>query len=170
MFYADPSVLYVSVHQSPFYPGTGAVDEQGEGEGRGFSVNVPLSAGADDTVYDAAFERLIAPVAELYKPGLLLLSAGFDAHLRDPLAGMRVSESGYAAMIDRLIGAVDKGVPIGLVLEGGYDLQGLESSLRRTVEALFAGPGEQSPGRIGPRHEQELAQAVLAAKNYWKLG
>ncbi len=118
IFYDDPSILYVSLHQFPFYPGTGAADEVGRGEGRGFTVNVPLSAGADDAVYQAAFSRLIAPITEQYSPDLLLLSAGFDAHARDPLAEMNLSENGYACMVSSLLGAIAKDVPVGVLLEG----------------------------------------------------
>ena len=93
MFYADPKVLYVSTHQSPFYPGTGATDETGTGAGKGFTFNVPLAAGATDADYAAAY-RTIAGVLEKYAPELLLVSAGFDAHADDPLASMRMTTAG----------------------------------------------------------------------------
>ncbi len=170
MFYDDASVLYASLHQFPFYPGSGRATECGRGEGRGFTLNVPLSAGADDAVYVAAFERVIAPIATQYAPGLLLLSAGFDAHARDPLAEMNVSELGYAVMVDRLRAAVGSEVPIGFVLEGGYDLVGLEASLRASFEALFERPELPALGPLSARHEQDVAGAALAASAYWKLG
>jgi acetoin utilization deacetylase AcuC-like enzyme len=170
MFYDDPSVLYASLHQAPFYPGTGAATDCGRGEGLGYTVNVPLSAGAGDDVYDAAFERVLAPVAEQFAPGLLLISAGFDAHALDPLAEMELTADAYGAMVRRLLRAVGD-VPVGLVLEGGYDLEGLSSSLQCSVEALYGGGAEARTDRtLAPRHEAELAAAGAAAGRYWKLG
>jgi acetoin utilization deacetylase AcuC-like enzyme len=169
MFYEDPNVLYVSLHQFPFYPGTGAADEVGTGEGRGFTVNVPLSAGADDAVYQAAFDRLIAPITEQYSPDLLLLSAGFDAHTRDPLAEMNLGENGYAYMVSSLLGAIGKDVPVGLLLEGGYDLGGLERSMQRTVEALLGTGPDPISGHLSPEHEADLAAAARVQTAYWKL-
>jgi acetoin utilization deacetylase AcuC-like enzyme len=129
MFYADPTVLYVSTHQFPFYPGTGAADETGTGEGSGFTYNVPLAAGASDAEYEAAYLR-IAGVLETYAPELLLVSAGFDAHEDDPLASMRMSTSGYAAVVARLAGTAARiGCPMALVTEGGYDLDALRACL-----------------------------------------
>jgi acetoin utilization deacetylase AcuC-like enzyme len=169
MFYDDPSVLYVSLHQYPFYPGTGAADEVGEGEGEGATLNVPLSAGAGDAVYRAAFDRIVVPAIEGFDPDLLLVSAGFDAHCDDPLAAMRVTEGGYAMMARRLVQAMPRGAAgrVALLLEGGYGLPGLEASLRATLEALDS-PGDQAESSGDPPpsavHEAELrrAQAVLA--------
>ncbi len=169
MFYADPSVLYVSLHQFPFYPGSGSADERGSGDGSGYTVNVPLTVGADDAVYDAAFERVVAPIAEQYAPGLLLLSAGFDAHARDPLAEMNMSERGYAAVVGRLRRALPD-VPVGLVLEGGYDLVGLEASLRSSLDALFEQPDAAPALAMASSHERDLAAAAQAASAHWKLG
>ena len=96
IFYDDPRVLYISTHQFPFYPGTGAADERGHREGTGFTVNVPLEAGATDADYDLAYRAIAIPVLEQFAPQLTLISAGFDAHEADPLASMRMSASGYA--------------------------------------------------------------------------
>ena len=173
MFYADPSVLYVSLHQFPFYPGTGAAHEVGSGDGRGKTVNVPLSGGATDSVYIAAFDRLIAPVLSEFDPDLVLISAGFDAHRRDPLASMALTAGAYHSMTRRIAAALPRGAEgrIGLVLEGGYDLEGLSSSLRATLEALDAGPApEDAPDKpITGVHEAELDRALRAQKPYWKL-
>jgi acetoin utilization deacetylase AcuC-like enzyme len=172
-FYDDPSVLYISLHQFPFYPGTGAVDEVGEGDGKGHTVNVPLSAGADDAAYVAAFDRLICPIIAEYDPDLVLVSAGFDAHHRDPLAAMSVSDEGYAAMTQRLASAMPRGAAghLGLVLEGGYDLTGLKGALRSALEALE--PQATAPAApttlLSPRHESELGRARVALSPYWKL-
>jgi acetoin utilization deacetylase AcuC-like enzyme len=174
MFYADPSVLYVSLHQFPFYPGTGAAHEVGHGDARGKTVNVPLSAGATDAVYAAAFDRLIAPILSQFDPDLVLVSAGFDAHRRDPLASMALTEAAYAAMARSIAGALPRGAAgrIGLLLEGGYDLEGLNRSLRATLEALDATEGPEPPrseAALAPLHEAELARALAAQKPYWKL-
>jgi acetoin utilization deacetylase AcuC-like enzyme len=135
MFYDNPRVLYASTHQYPFYPGTGAADEVGTGAGAGFTLNLPLAAGATDAVYDAAYERIAQRLAG-YAPGLLLVSAGYDAHQDDPLASMRVTTAGYAAIVARLKRAADRQCPIALVTEGGYDLDALGACLDATI-ALF---------------------------------
>ncbi|MEO8903692.1 MAG: histone deacetylase [Polyangiaceae bacterium] len=171
MFYADPSVLYVSLHQSPLYPGSGATDERGSGDGRGYTVNVPLSAGATDATYGAAIERIVAPVLETYRPGLLLFSAGFDAHQRDPLAQMDMTAAGFQALVRRTLAALAPGVRVGLILEGGYDLIGLGQSLGATLEGLGAGPQREIPAtRLWDAHERDLAAAVAATTEFWRLG
>ena len=140
-FVADPSVLYISTHQFPFYPGTGAVSETGEGEGRGYTVNVPLTAGGGDGVYRAAFERIILPVLEEYRPQLVLVSAGFDASARDPLAEMTLSADAFGWMARALRGVAEKSADgkIALVLEGGYDLVALESGLLAATRGVCEG-------------------------------
>ncbi len=136
MFYADPTVFFVSTHQFPFYPGTGAADETGTGPGKGFTFNVPLPAGATDADYAAAY-RTIAGVLEEYAPELLLVSAGFDAHADDPLASMRMSADGYAAIVKRLADTAARvGCPMALVTEGGYDLDALRACIDATLDRL----------------------------------
>ena len=98
IFETDPHVLYISTHQFPYYPGTGAADEVGRGAGRGFTVNVPLEVGAVDEDYQLAFATVVLPVLRQFEPDLILVSAGFDAHERDPLGGMRLSTAAFAAM------------------------------------------------------------------------
>jgi acetoin utilization deacetylase AcuC-like enzyme len=173
-FYTDPRVLFVSLHQAPFYPGTGSATEIGEGEGKGYNVNIPLSAGAGDAVYGAAFERLVLPVVDQFAPELLLVSAGFDAHARDPLAGMMLTANGFATMAASLGRLAEKHANgrVGLILEGGYDLEGLESSLLAALRAA-AGPTE-APARadeapLSVRQAHEIERASRAASPYWKL-
>jgi acetoin utilization deacetylase AcuC-like enzyme len=138
IFYPDPRVLYVSTHQFPFYPGTGAATETGSGEGRGFTVNIPLAAGATDADYASAYAAVAARLEE-YGPELLLISAGYDAHEDDPLASMRVSTQGYAGIVRTLRDAAARiGCPIALVTEGGYDLAALHGCLDATLEVLGA--------------------------------
>jgi acetoin utilization deacetylase AcuC-like enzyme len=136
MFYDDPRVLYVSTHQFPFYPGTGAADEIGIGPGKGFTLNLPLPAGARDADYASAYETVAARLRE-YAPELLLISAGYDAHADDPLASMRVSTAGYAAIVRRLKDAATTvQCPIAAVTEGGYDLAALRACLEASFEVL----------------------------------
>jgi acetoin utilization deacetylase AcuC-like enzyme len=170
IFYADPNVLYVSLHQSPLYPGTGAVSERGVADGHGYTVNVPLSAGADDAVYAAAVERIVAPVLAAYRPELLLFSAGFDAHARDPLAQMAMSDHGFRALVRRTLASLEPGVGVGLMLEGGYDLQGLGQSLAAVLEGLSDGPQLEIPAsRLWEAHERDLNAATAAAAELWEL-
>jgi acetoin utilization deacetylase AcuC-like enzyme len=143
MFYRDPSVLYVSTHQYPFYPGTGAANEVGEGEGRGGTLNVPLSSGGGDGVYRAAFERVILPVLDAFRPEFVLISAGFDPAERDPLAQMEVSVEAFGWMARELRKVADTHARgrAAIVLEGGYDLPSLEEGLAATVRGIMFGTG-----------------------------
>ena len=136
IFWRDPRVLYMSTHQYPFYPGTGAATDIGEGPGEGFTVNVPLSAHGGDAVYRAAFERVILPIAEAYAPELVLVSAGFDAAARDPLAQMELSAEAYGWMarrLTRVVAGKERGGADRARARGGYDLVSLESGLARTI-------------------------------------
>ncbi len=174
MFWRDSEVLYVSLHQSPHYPGTGAADEIGEGEGAGFTLNVPLSQGATDAIYRTAFERVVLPIVDQFRPQLTLISAGFDAHRRDPLGGMLLSDVGYAELTRLLLSALPSDQPIGVLLEGGYDLQGLQGALLATLTALAAGPGAPSAtaapssALTGP-HEADLERALAAQRRHWRV-
>jgi acetoin utilization deacetylase AcuC-like enzyme len=138
MFWRDPSVLYMSLHQYPFYPGTGSATEVGEGAGEGFTVNVPLTAHGGDGVYRAAFEQVLLPIAEAYAPELILVSAGFDAAVRDPLAQMEVTPEAFGWMARGLsaVAATSAKGRIALVLEGGYDLVSLESGLGHAIQGM----------------------------------
>jgi acetoin utilization deacetylase AcuC-like enzyme len=137
-FYDDPAVLFVSSHQFPYYPGTGAEEETGAGPGRGFTVNVPLPAGATDADYQAAYESVVVPALDRFQPQILLVSAGFDAHQRDPLAGMRMTASGYATVIGIIRAAASRhaGGRLALVTEGGYDLAALRECLDAAIGVL----------------------------------
>jgi acetoin utilization deacetylase AcuC-like enzyme len=168
IFYDDPSVLYMSLHQFPFYPGTGDAREVGSADGRGYTVNIPLSAGAGDAAYAAAFDRVVGPVVEQFAPELVIVSAGFDAHRRDPLASMEVTEAGYAHMLRRLVAAAPE-APLALVLEGGYDLTALSESLRASLEAATAAPGPKLAGSVSSRHEQDLERVTGVQRGHWRL-
>ncbi len=157
-FHAEPRVLFVSVHQSPLYPGTGPASDVGSGAGRGTTVNVPVPGGSGDEVFCSVVEDLVLPLARAWRPELLLVSAGFDAHRDDPLAGCAVSDAGFARMGAAVGGlAGELGVGLGVVLEGGYELGALARGLQATLEAAAA-PGEAPP----PLPPHPLATGALA--------
>jgi acetoin utilization deacetylase AcuC-like enzyme len=135
-FYEDPTVLFVSSHQYPFYPGTGAADEKGRGSGLGFTLNLPLTAGARDADVIGRYEREALPLLGRFKPGLMMVSAGFDAHERDPLAGCRMTTEGFRALTALLVGAANRlcGGRTVLVTEGGYDLTALGEGLQAVID------------------------------------
>jgi acetoin utilization deacetylase AcuC-like enzyme len=137
-FYDSDQVLFVSLHQSPLYPGSGAASERGAGRGSGFTRNVPLRAGGGDDVYRAAFDEVVVPAAAAYQPELVLISAGFDAHVADPLANMRVTEAGFTGMARRareIAETYAEGRMIAF-LEGGYDPPALARSVAATLAVL----------------------------------
>lgn len=138
-FYADRNVLYFSTHQSPFYPGTGSINETGAREGEGFTVNVPLIAGWGDHEYQAVFEDILAPVAMRFQPQLILVSAGYDAHWADSIASMQVSVSGFARLVEILKVLADTLCQGNLVftLEGGYHHQALSYSIVASLNILL---------------------------------
>jgi acetoin utilization deacetylase AcuC-like enzyme len=174
IFETDPNVLYISLHQFPFYPGTGAADEIGSGDGAGFTVNLPLEVGAVDADYEIAFTEVVVPVLMQYKPDLLLVSAGFDAHERDPLAGMRLTTGAFGAMTSDLAKVAQDCCEgrIVLMTEGGYDLTALAQSLESAIGALspasspVSWPTDSLPSTRG-RTTVNLVKPVLAP--FWKL-
>jgi acetoin utilization deacetylase AcuC-like enzyme len=135
-FYSDPTVYYASSHQFPYYPGTGAWDEVGDGPGRGFTLNVPMTAGARDADFLTAYDRTILPAVEAFRPDVLLVSAGYDAHELDPLAQMRMTSDGFARLVLRLkeVAAAVCGGRIAFITEGGYHLAALRECLEATIE------------------------------------
>jgi acetoin utilization deacetylase AcuC-like enzyme len=166
-FLDDPHVLYVSTHQFPFYPGTGDVAETGEGDGKGFTINVPLVAGGGDGIYRAAFERVILPVLEEYRPQLVLVSAGFDASARDPLAEMTLSAEAFGWMARALREVADRSADgrIALILEGGYDLVALESGLLAATRGIVEGT---SVDIARDPDSPDVARASRVAHEAWK--
>jgi len=171
-FYDDPSVLFLSSHQYPYYPGTGAAGDIGKGAGAGFTVNLPLAAGATDADYEAAYTRVAIPVLQQFRPELVLISAGFDAHMDDPLAGMRLTGE-YFGRLTRAIAGIADATAQGRVVaitEGGYDLAGLATSLRASIGAL-AGEKTSSSEPAGPtsRGEATIKAVTPHLAKYWKL-
>lgn len=140
-FEQSRDVLFLSLHQFPFYPGSGALTERGQLKGLGSTVNLPLPAGCGDANYGACFDRIVSPVLLEFNPDILLVSAGFDAHARDPLASMEVTSAGFARFAAQLRAVADEVCDgrLVLALEGGYDLDALGESVRGVVEALLPG-------------------------------
>lgn len=137
-FYEDPSVLFVSTHQFPYYPGTGAMDEVGVNAAEGYTINIPLPAGCGDGEYMRVFHDVVLPAAAKFEPQWILVSAGFDPHRRDPLGGMEVTEAGFAGMARLLVQLADRyaGGKIAFLLEGGYDLAALNHSVAAVLEVI----------------------------------
>jgi acetoin utilization deacetylase AcuC-like enzyme len=137
-FYEDPSVLFISTHQFPYYPGTGAVTEVGLNAGEGYTLNIPLPAGCGDAEYMRVFNDVVVPTAKEFEPEWILVSAGFDPHRRDPLGGMEVTEAGFAGMTRLLLQLANQyaGGRIALLLEGGYDVAALRNSVAAVLEVM----------------------------------
>ena len=169
-FYRDPSVMFVSAHQYPFYPGTGAAREVGAGEGEGFTLNLPFPAGYGDRQYVQAFLDVVEPIARQFAPEFILVSAGFDAHRRDPLAGMEVTENGFAAIARVLLRTAREVCQDRLVavLEGGYDLEGLTRSIAAVLSEMR---GEQLGETVSPPvgDPPDLRQPLEIARHYWRI-
>jgi len=165
-FYGDPSVLVVSSHQFPYYPGTGAASEIGTGTGAGFTVNLPLEAGAGDADLDEAYRAVAIPVLDRFQPELVLVSAGFDAHHDDPLGGCRMTPAGFANLT-RLIDGVawrHAGGRVVYVTEGGYSLEGLTTSLDAVLGVLADRRREApAPAVTGDRTRGTAAAAAARA-------
>jgi len=172
-FYGSPEVLYFSVHQQPHYPGTGRVEEIGDGEGRGYTVNVPLPGGQGDDEYLAVFREVLAPAALAYRPQLILVSAGFDLCRGDPLADMRVSAAGLGGMTRILARIAAECCPgrLAFALEGGYDLAALAGGVSAVLEALLAeGAGPAPAPACPPEATRQGIGAVRATlAPYWPV-
>ncbi len=167
-FYRDPSVLYLSTHQYPFYPGTGAVGEVGEGEGEGYTVNIPLPAGCGDEEYLRVFREIVIPAVTHYEPEWVLVSAGFDPHQQDPLGGMMVTEKGFGAMASMLIELAEKyaGGKIAFLLEGGYNLTALKRSVAAVLKKMEGEREEFSP--TGGEAIQPLIRKILSVQERYR--
>jgi len=164
IFYDDPNVLYVSTHESPLYPGSGRADETGGAGAPMSNLNLPFPAGTRGDVYRRAVDEVIAPVVERFAPDWLFISAGFDAHRNDPLAGLELTASDYADLAIRLQQLVPARRTV-VVLEGGYDFEALSMSTGSTLSALIGEsyrPEDVSTGEVG-------LPTVTAARQRWEL-
>jgi acetoin utilization deacetylase AcuC-like enzyme len=172
IFYDSPDVLYMSTHQFPFYPGTGALNELGAGAGAGFTVNAPMPAGFGDNEYLQTFDELLMPIARQFQPDFILVSSGFDGHFRDPLGGMRLTENGFTAMTRRLQRVADEccSGKIVIALEGGYDLEALKACGRSVIEEMGRDGRESIAGLTdGGRAEPIIQRARYFLGDYWNL-
>ena len=173
-FYTDASVLFISSHQYPYYPGTGAAEDVGRDAGRGFTLNLPLAAGATDADYEVAYARLALPILRAFRPELILISAGFDAYMDDPLAGMRVSASYFGRLTEAIARVADEccdGRVVALT-EGGYDLKGLADSLRASMRALAGeswADDRRAPEGPAPRGEATVGAVLPHMAGVWQL-
>jgi acetoin utilization deacetylase AcuC-like enzyme len=174
IFERDPHVLYVSTHQYPYYPGTGAAREVGVDAGRGFTVNLPIEAGAVAEDYQLMFRDVVVPVLRQFEPDLVMISAGFDAHADDPLGGMRLATGAFGAMTRELRAVAEECCRgrIVAVTEGGYDLRALASSLNAAIDALH-GPAAAAEW---PRSDLDsdrgattVAETVRHQRAFWHL-
>lgn len=181
-FFSRKDVLFISIHQSPLYPGTGSFLEIGEGEGEGYTINIPLPGGQGDLEYANIFNSLVIPIGLQYEPELIVVSAGFDGHHGDDISAMRLSHSGFGYMTRCLKQLADKvcGGKLIVCLEGGYNLSGLKSGVFTVLSELA---GEQlntpfpsfldSDAYEQFRYESRLHPAIERvkeiAKNYWKI-
>jgi acetoin utilization deacetylase AcuC-like enzyme len=164
-------VLFVSSHRYPFYPGTGALDEVGEGKGRGFTVNLPLAAGLGDPDHARVWREIAAPIGRAFDPELVLVSAGFDGHEDDPLGGMALTANGYAALVDACV-AVAGGAARGrlvAVLEGGYGPSGLGDGSAALVARLLDKPKPKVDDAHDARTEALLAAYRRAQTPFWPV-
>lgn len=174
VFYRDGGVLFVSVHQEGWYPGTGAMEETGEGDGEGLTVNIPLPAGVGDEGYRTVFEEVLIPLGDAWRPELVVVSAGFDAHHTDPLGRMQLTEAGFGRLTSLLQEAAGRwcGGRVVLVLEGGYDPTGLPRCVEGTLRVLAG------LGGLAPAGHPEVPYAVVRERvrqvrrvlsTYWSL-
>jgi acetoin utilization deacetylase AcuC-like enzyme len=169
-FYDDPSVLFISTHQFPYYPGTGAVTEVGVNAGEGFTLNIPLPAGCGDAEYMRVFYDLVIPAGKKFAPEWILVSAGFDPHRRDPLGGMEVTEAGFTGMARLLLELADQyaGGKIAFLLEGGYDLAALRKSVAAVLEAMQQGSGLIETAKPGGGRIEPLIRKILQVREKYR--
>jgi acetoin utilization deacetylase AcuC-like enzyme len=161
IFHESPEVLFASIHQFPFYPGTGPLREAGSGAGEGYSINLPVPVGSGEDVFCGLVEHVVLPAARGFDPDLVLVSAGYDAHRDDPVGGCALETASYVELTRQVL---TLGKPVGYVLEGGYDLDALAASVAASMEALAAG------GEPGSHPRGTLVEEVSAAVGrYWGL-
>lgn len=173
-FEEDASILYFSTHQYPYYPGTGSLTEAGKGKGEGFTVNVPLSMGYGDGEYVGIFEKILRPVTLEFNPEIILVSAGFDIYMEDPLGGMNVTPDGFAGLTRSIMEMANECCAgnVVITLEGGYNLQGLRDSVKAVLKEL-AGLSETDTRALLNKADQRALdqvtkQVIDVQRRYWK--
>ena len=172
IFYDSPQVLFFSTHQFPYYPGSGDLREVGAGAGKGYTINVPLPAGVGDRGFTRVYGELLTAAAERFRPDLILVSAGYDAHWDDPLAGLRLSLGGYWGLAQTVVALADRlcGGRLVVTLEGGYNLEVLSRGVADTCRALLgdAAPGSDPLG-ASPAPERDVADVLRAVREIHRL-
>ncbi len=164
IFHSSSSVLYVSIHQLPLYPGTGPASDVGSGAGEGYTVNLPVPPGADDALYESLVQHVVVPLVRSFQPQVVLISAGYDAHRDDPLANCAVTEAGFASMAASIRAACEElEAPLGAVLEGGYALGPLARSVAATLMVL----GDERSPRAPEAGVALLAREARARLEPW---
>jgi acetoin utilization deacetylase AcuC-like enzyme len=169
-FYDDPGVLYFSSHQYPYYPGSGGFNEVGSGKGEGYTVNAPFPSGFGDAEYFSVYSKILEPVALEYKPELVLVSAGFDPFINDPLGGMKMTGEGFGALAGLVQDIARRSCDgkIMLALEGGYNPEGLRSGVRAVLQALLGKPAPAPVNAPSTRVAGVLERIVSVHRKYWK--
>jgi len=177
IFYDSPQVLYISLHQHPLYPGTGALTEIGRAGGEGYNVNIPLPPGSGNAIFLEAFKKIVVPVAKGFNPELILVAAGYDSHFADPLTMLNLSTSGYVRMTEEIFSLMDtSNRKIIFSLEGGYNLEALSYSVLMTINTL-AGDTEEISDPFGypksgvsfEEKKKTIAAAIHQIGNFWEL-
>jgi acetoin utilization deacetylase AcuC-like enzyme len=171
VFFDDPSVLYFSTHQYPHYPGTGWIDEVGKGEGDGFTVNVPLPAGTDDAGYLYALNNVLVPIAKEFEPEFVLVSAGFDAHVADPLASMNVTTRGFGLFMDLIKEIAEKSCKgkIVISLEGGYNLDAIAKSAVSVFNSLLSRRERRRADMVSSGVVERVEEIKGVQRRYWSI-
>lgn len=169
IFYGDPRVLFVSLHQYPLFPMTGALSETGAGAGLGTNCNLPLPAGAGDDSLHQCLDGIVCPLVRDFGPQLVLVSAGFDGHWRDPLAHLNLSLDGYAFLVRALLHLAEETAQgkLVVVLEGGYELQVLSCGVHNTLQLLLGQPELLDPFGSAERAETDTTELLAAAAQQW---
>jgi acetoin utilization deacetylase AcuC-like enzyme len=176
-FYEDPRVLYLSTHQYPYYPGTGGFQEIGKGDGKGYTINVPLRTGPGDSEYLKIFRKILQPVALEFKPDMVMLSAGFDIYFQDPLGGMKVTPKGFGYLARVLMDIADAccGGRFVVTLEGGYHIEGLTQSIKVVLNEMVgsthvpAGEIESVEQKANPAIDTVINTVIAQIKPFWKI-
>jgi acetoin utilization deacetylase AcuC-like enzyme len=177
IFYEDPTVLYFSTHQMPLYPGTGYIGEIGEGEGKGYTVNLPLPAGTSGNNYEKIFNDLFFPLAKEFKPEIILVSAGQDAHSLDPIANLQFTNNDYIKMTERIMKVAESICKrrLAMVLEGGYNLTALSETISSIILTMtkinqlsISESSSLKEVSVDKKIESQIEQLKIILKNYWK--
>lgn len=170
MFYSDPRVLFISWHQNPNWPGTGAITDRGEGAGYGTNVNIPMPRGSGPAEYLQTFRELVVPLADSFRPELILVSAGYDAHFADPLTQLGLTVTGFSALTEAVMQLADRhtGGKAGFLLEGGYHVEALAHSVTITLQTLVQEQAQTArdpvPDNTRPEPAEDIARVIQTVR------